>query len=117
MRILLDECMPKRLRLLFPGHEVETVKHMRWVGIQNGELLRLILGEKFDVFLTVDRNLSYQQNLKGLPLIVILLTAKSSRYQHLAPLVPLVLDILPTTAPGTFVEIVDPDITGPVSPL
>lgn len=60
MRILLDECLPKRLERNLVGHEARTVPEMGWVSTQNGELLALAEGA-FDVFLTVDRNLSFQQ--------------------------------------------------------
>jgi len=63
MRILLDECAPKRIRCELAGHDVVTVVEMGWSGKKNGELLKLIAGETFDVFITVDQNLRYQQNL------------------------------------------------------
>ena len=60
MRILLDECLPKRLKRDLTGHTARTVPEMGWAGKENGELLALATGQ-FDVFLTVDRNLSFQQ--------------------------------------------------------
>ena len=62
MRILLDECLPKQMRLLLSGHEVKTVAQAGWAGVKNGELLKLAEG-KFDVFLTIDQNLLHQQNI------------------------------------------------------
>ena len=62
MRILLDECLPRRLKRDLPGHEVRTVPELGWASKQNGDLLALAEG-KFDVFLTVDRNLSLQQDV------------------------------------------------------
>jgi hypothetical protein len=64
MRVLLDECVPRKLRRELPGHEVLTVTERGWSGIKNGELLALAQAE-FDVFLTIDQNLKYQQNLKA----------------------------------------------------
>ena len=62
MKILLDECLDRRLTREIFGHEVKTVPQMRWAGAKNGELIRLAEVE-FDVFIMVDRNLSFQQNL------------------------------------------------------
>jgi hypothetical protein len=63
MRILLDECVPRRLARELAGHDVRTVPEMGWSGKRNGELLQLMAGQGFEVFLTVDQNLRYQQNL------------------------------------------------------
>jgi hypothetical protein len=61
MRVLLDECLPRALRRELPGHEVKTVGEAGWAGVTNGELLTLAAGH-FDVLLTVDRSLEYQQS-------------------------------------------------------
>lgn len=73
MRVLLDECFPRALRRELPGHDVKTVEEAGWAGVKNGELLRLA-AKDFDVLLTVDRNLEYQQNFSGLTLAVIVAT-------------------------------------------
>src|SRR6266849_1991569 len=65
MRVLLDECVPRALRRELLGHEVKTVAEAGWAGVQNGELLQLA-AKQFDLLLTVDRNLEYQQNFAGL---------------------------------------------------
>jgi predicted nuclease of predicted toxin-antitoxin system len=67
MRVLLDECVPRALRRELPGHNVKTVAEAGWAGVKNGELLQLAANE-FDVFLTIDRNLEYQQNFSGVVL-------------------------------------------------
>lgn len=67
MCVLLDECLPRRLKRELPDHEVRTAPEMGWAGVENGELLRLASGE-FDVFITVDRSLEFQQNLSDLAL-------------------------------------------------
>lgn len=72
MRVLLDECLPKRLKAHFAGHKVTTVPEAGWAGKKNGELLRVASGE-FDAFITVDSNLVHQQHLVGVPFIVIVL--------------------------------------------
>jgi len=87
MRILLDESLPRRLRELLPGHAVKTVSEMGWSAFENGELLRRAAGE-FDVFLTADQNLQFQQNLGTLPLAVIVLVAQTNKLENLRPLVP-----------------------------
>ncbi len=87
MRILLDEWMPARLRRDLPGHEVQTVLGAGWAGIKNGNLLRLISDSgKFDVFLTMDKSLPHQQQLKDLPFAVVVLRAKSNRFEDTHPL-------------------------------
>jgi hypothetical protein len=72
LRILLDECLPEILREWLPGREVKTVQELGWAGVTNGQLLRWA-EEQFDVFLTADRRLRYQQNLKGRGLAVVVL--------------------------------------------
>jgi hypothetical protein len=72
MRVLLDECLPARLRRNLPGHDVQTVPQAGWASIKNGKLLRLIADSgKFDVFLTVDKNLPHEQKIEGLPFAVV----------------------------------------------
>ena len=78
MRLLLDESVPSRLRRALPGHEVRTVGEMGWSGVKNGKLLALA-ATAFDAFVTVDKNLPYQQNLSTLPVAVIVLDARSNR--------------------------------------
>jgi predicted nuclease of predicted toxin-antitoxin system len=90
MRILLDEDLPRRLAELLVGHEVSTVQRRGWSGIKNGLLLGLA-GAEFDVFLTMDRNLEFQQNLAALPIAVLVVEALSNRLEHLVPLVPAIL--------------------------
>jgi predicted nuclease of predicted toxin-antitoxin system len=106
MRILLDECLPARLRYEIKGHEVMTVKDAGWLGIKNGRLLKLIGDSaKFDVFLTVDKNLPKQQSLRMSPFAVIVLRAKSNRFQDLRPLVLELLRRLPKARAGETLEI------------
>jgi hypothetical protein len=66
MRVLLDECVSRPLKRELSGHVVSTVAEMKWKGIENGELLALIREAGFEAFLTVDQNLTYQQNLQPL---------------------------------------------------
>ena len=101
MRILLDEDLPRRLGALLVGHEVTTVPRCGWSGVKNGKLLALA-ATKFDVFLTMDKNLEYQQNMATLPVAVLVLEAVSNRIEHLAPLVPSVLKELNHLPPRTL---------------
>jgi predicted nuclease of predicted toxin-antitoxin system len=101
MRILLDECLPKDLVGEIPGHAVTTVQQAGWASITNGKLLRLIASSgKFDVFLTVDKNLPQQQKIKGLPFAVIVLRTKSNRLPDVIPFVSELLRRLPGFQPG-----------------
>lgn len=104
MRVFLDHCLPKRLLRLLPEHEVKTAYQMGWAAKKNGELLRLVEGD-FDVFITVDQNLRYQQNLSSSKLRVIILIAASNQYDDLAPLIPQVEKMLADISPGSVVEI------------
>jgi len=100
VKILLDECLPKRLAHLLAGHEVFTVRQMNWPGLSNGRLLA-VANPQFDVFVTVDQNLVRQQDLAGLRIAVIVLRARTNKIEDLDPLVPKVLQLLPSVQPGT----------------
>jgi predicted nuclease of predicted toxin-antitoxin system len=78
VRILLDECLDWRLGRELPGHEVKTVQDMGWAGIKNGRLLALAESD-FQVFVTGDRNLSFQQNLPRFAIAVVVLKGESIR--------------------------------------
>jgi len=99
MKILLDECIDRRLSREFVGYEVKTVPQMGWSGIKNGQLLGLAETE-FDVFITVDRNLSFQQNLPQFNIAVVVLQSSSNRLADLKPLVPKIMVILATVIKG-----------------
>lgn len=104
MHILLDESIPQDLRHEFVDHEVKTVGYMGWLGVKNGQLLRLA-AQRFDVFITLDQNLEYQQNLTVLPLAVVVVMAKNNRIETLKPLVPDILSCLIDIAPKSLVQI------------
>ena len=101
MRILLDEDLPRRLGLLLVGHEASTVQRSGWSGIKNGRLLSLAAA-KFDVFLTMDGGLEFQQNLSTLPVSVLVVEALSNRMEHLEPMVPEILKELNHIPPRTL---------------
>jgi hypothetical protein len=101
VRVFLDECIDWRLSREVVGHEVKTAQQMGWATLKNGELLRLAAGH-FDVFVTVDRNLSFQQNLTSLPIAVIVLRARTNRLVDLKPLVPDLLAAIAVAEPGVL---------------
>jgi predicted nuclease of predicted toxin-antitoxin system len=104
MRILLDECLPRRLKMHFPVDSVpKTVQEQRWSGIRNGELMRRAELE-FDVFVTMDRGIEYQQNLAGFNLAVILLRAASNRLQDLVPLLPDLIGLYSRRSQGIYIR-------------
>jgi len=100
VKILLDECVDRRFARELPGHSVETVYSMNWAGIQNGELLRQGERTAFDVFIIVDRNLAFQQNVGEMKLSVVVLCAHSNRLVNLSPLAADVLRQLPQLKRG-----------------
>lgn len=104
MRILLDESLPRRLAQDLSGHEVQTVQGRGWAGLKNGELLRVANAE-FQVLLTGDQNLEYQQNMAHWAIAVVVLLAVNNRIESLRPLVPEVLKVLATVQPGQFVRV------------
>ena len=98
-RVLLDECVDRGLSKEITEHDVLTVPEAGWASIKNGELLSRAHAE-FDVFITTDRNLMFQQNLPKFDLAVIVLAAKTNRLQDLFPLVPKILDAIGSAKPG-----------------
>ena len=99
MKVFVDECIDWRLSRDIVGHEVKTARQMGWSTIKNGELLALAAKE-FDVFVTVDRNLSFQQNLPAFAIAVIVLHASSNRLADLKPLVAELLACIPSAKKG-----------------
>jgi predicted nuclease of predicted toxin-antitoxin system len=95
MRILLDENLDWRLRRGLLGHEVESVARLGWAGIQNGILLKKAEETGFEVLITMDSNMTFQQNLAGHPLKIIVLRARSNRLADTIPLTAKILQVLP----------------------
>lgn len=87
MRLLLDENLPKRLKQDFPDFEIYTLHDKLWTGKSNGELLKLMMEEKFDALITFDKNLQYQQNFSKYPIAVLVLNAVDNDYETLKNLV------------------------------
>ena len=99
MRVFLDECVDWRLARDIVGHDVKSARQLGWTTIKNGELLALA-AQEFEVFVTVDRNLSFQQNLAVFSIAVVVLQAKTNRLADLRPLVPSLLLAIQSAAPG-----------------
>ncbi len=93
MNVLLDECIPRKLKHEFKGHSVSTVTEEGWSGRKNGDLLRLA-EKKFDVFITVDQSLSYQQNIAKFKITTVLLAAKNNDLDTLRSFISKVCQIL-----------------------
>jgi len=104
MRLLLDECVPARLRRALPSFEVSTLVVEGWSGIKNGKLLALA-AQRFDAFITVDKNLPYQQNTAALPVAVVVLDAVSNELSYLLPLLPALEDELSKLVKGSYAVI------------
>jgi predicted nuclease of predicted toxin-antitoxin system len=101
MRILLDESLPRDLSALLVGHDAITVGAAGWSGVKNGELLALAAA-CFDVFVTADRNIEFQQNLATLPISIVVLVVRRTRIQAIEPVVPELLRLLNHIAPRTL---------------
>ena len=106
MRLLIDECLPKKVKFLFKevGHESETVQEAGFSGKENGELLAL--AEKtFDVFITIDKNIRYQQNIAGRKIAILVIRTASSDLDDIRPHVPQALAALRSIGPGQIIEV------------
>jgi predicted nuclease of predicted toxin-antitoxin system len=104
VKLLLDECVDHRLVRDLAGHSVSTVPRCGWAGIRNGELLALAEKE-FDVFITVDRNISTQQDLTKFKIPVLLLRARTNRLEDIRPLVPELLKTVDRATAGTLTTV------------
>ncbi len=106
MKILIDECVPDELKsaLAAMGHECETVRRAGYGSKKNGELLILAEGH-WDVLLTTDRNIKYQQNMTGRSVSILILRAKSNRMKDLLPLMPACAEALLSLQPGRVEEV------------
>jgi len=104
VRILIDECLNWRLAPALTGHYAVSVHKLGWSGIKNGELLARAERE-FDLFVTGDLNLSFQQHVAKFKIAVIVLHANGTQLHHTLALVPKVLALLPTLKPGQVVDV------------
>lgn len=107
MRLLLDECVPRKLKFLFvkAGHRCTTAQEADLSSKTNGELLDLA-ELSFDVLITIDKNIQYQQTIANRRIAVLILRARSNDLSDIVPVVPYALKALATIEPGQFVEVI-----------
>ena len=105
MKLLVDECVDERLRLLFPGHDCQTARFANLAGLKNGRLLEAAEAAGFDVLITVDRNIPDQQNLSGRRIALVILCGPTNRLRDLALLVPAAIAAIGSIKAGDVVRI------------
>jgi len=105
MRVLIDECIDERFRNSLPGHDCQTARYAGLAGLKNGELLTAAETAQFDVFLTVDQGIEYQQNLAGRSIAIIIFRTKSNRLKDLLPHVSACLAHIESIRPSQIVRI------------
>ncbi len=104
MKIVVDECLPRRLCPALIGHDAKTVPEIGFSGYTNGKLLAAI-SELGDVFVTIDGNLQYQQNLSAIGFGIVVIASKSNRLQSLEPMIPDVLDAISRISNGEIITV------------
>jgi len=105
VKLLIDECVDERLRLLFPGHDCQTARFANLVGLKNGRLLEAAEEAGFDVLITVDQNIPDQQNLSGRKIALLILCGPTNRLRDLALLAPAAISSMASIRPGDVVRI------------
>ena len=105
MRVLLDESLPRRLSARLGGHDVATVQAAGWSSASNGELLELAAKDGFDVVVTADQGIEFQQNLRNFQIGVVVVRAPSNRMEHLEPLVPEIVVAIDAVSKGSLVRV------------
>jgi hypothetical protein len=105
VRLLVDQCLPRHLAPELTGHEATTVRAQRWLGLRNGVLLRAAVDAGFEVFITNDSSIEFQQNVKRIGIAVIAIEGFRNRIQDIRPLIPRILHELETIQPGQVVTI------------
>ena len=105
MKLLLDECLPRKLKREFTGHDVFTIDEAGFKGLKNGILIQSASEEHFDILVSVDKNIEYQQNKVSLPLAILVLSAKNNRIESLLPLIPEALKSLEIIKIGEIITI------------
>jgi hypothetical protein len=105
VRVLVDQCLPRQLAEELVGHEATTVRAQRWLGLRNGVLLRAAVDAGFQVFITNDSSIEFQQNVKRIGIAVVAIEGFRNRIQELRPLIPQIQQLLSTIQPGQVVLI------------
>ena len=88
MKVLLDECVTKKLKSYLQDFEIYTVAEMGWSGVKNGKLMSLCVMNHFDILLTIDKNMMYQQNLEKHPITIVVLNSLTSKLEELKLFIP-----------------------------
>ncbi len=96
MKILLDENLPIKLKDKLVGYEAYTVRYMNWYSVKNGALLKLAIENEFDIFITTDKNLQYQQKIQSIDMAIVVLNVPLLKWSYIEPLLPKLLERLPT---------------------
>ncbi|MGO9640119.1 MAG: DUF5615 family PIN-like protein [Candidatus Acidiferrales bacterium] len=105
MRILIDECIPRKFKMTLHGHDCKTVPEASLSGKKNGEVLAIAESQGFEVFLTLDQGVEYEQNLGGRRIAILILRAESSRVSDLLPHAPACREVLRSIKPGQVVRV------------
>lgn len=105
MKILLDECVTKKLMKALKSHEVHTVTEIGWSGIKNGMLLSKAVGGGFDLLLTIDKNMEYQQNISAYPIAIVVFDVMRNKVEEYLPLIDLFYQKLSTMEKGRVYKI------------
>ena len=105
MRLLIDECVDEHLRHLFRDHDCQTARYAGLAGLSNGDLLAAAEAAGFDVVVTVDQNIPFQQNLESRTIAVLILCGSTNRLRDLQKIVPAALEALGSIKPGNAVRI------------
>ena len=105
MKILLDECVDQRLRFLFSGHDCETAAYAKLAGLKNGALLAAAEVADFEVIITTDQEIPYQQNLASRKIAIVVLCSPTNRLADLKPLIPATIEALHSIKPSQVIRI------------
>ena len=105
MKILIDECIDQKLRLLFVGHDCQTAAYAKLAGLKNGVLLTAAESAGFELMITTDQAIPYQQNLGGRRIAILILCASTNRLADLKGLVPAAIRALGSITPGKVLRI------------
>ena len=105
MKLLLDECLPRKLKREFAGHEVFTVDEAGFKGLKNGKLIQAASENNFAALLSVDKNIEHQQNKVDLPIAILVFSAQTNRIESLLPLVLKALVVLENIEKGEIITI------------
>lgn len=105
MRILLDECVDQKLRFAFAAHECQTAAYAGLAGLKNGVLLKAAEAAGFEVMITTDQEIPYQQNLGERSISILILCGRTNRLADLLELAPRALEAMESIGRGELIRI------------